>query len=72
MEKESLNYEDYFYEVWDCISEIEIPEQAYYVNSEKFQELTFKLHRLYSMGENLSPSLAAKLVVLAYSFNKIN
>lgn len=66
MNQKSLDYEEYYISVWENIPEIEISEQMRYLNEEQLRELIFKLHRLYSMGESVYPSLAAKFVCIAF------
>lgn len=73
------NYETFFEYVWDTVSEAAVPDDLWYSNEDKFQELTFQLFNIYSgsymqtpgTGNQkvaiLTPSVFAKIIEIMFT-----
>lgn len=62
MEDNKLNYEEFYDEVWDLISEKTVSDRYMEKNIELIRAVTHDLHRLYDKSDKITIRIASKLL----------
>ena len=66
-----MEYDDYFHECWSFISTDVISKEKFDMNESLFTDLTYEFYRLNQFSNNISPSMAARIISKTFESLKI-